>query len=137
MGKAVKETDGITTFLGRGASVDGIVSFEGTIRVDGRVKGKISSHDGTLIVGEKAAIDGDIDVAVAVVRGMVTGTIVAGSRIEVYPPAVIDGDIHAPVISIDAGVKFNGNCVMKQKDDAAGRPAGKDTAVLVGARPAG
>jgi cytoskeletal protein CcmA (bactofilin family) len=45
----------------------------------------------------------------------VIGTVYAKSRIEVYKPARVTGDIQAPVISIDAGVTFNGNCTMGAK----------------------
>ena len=115
MGKTEKGPDAITTFLGADASVEGTVSFEGTIRVDGRVTGKVTSASGTVIIGEKAVIDGDVSVDVAIIKGRVNGTVDAASRIEVYPPAAIEGDIHAPVISIDAGVKFNGNCSMASR----------------------
>ncbi|MFZ5563263.1 MAG: bactofilin family protein [Thermodesulfobacteriota bacterium] len=115
MGKTVKEPEAITTFLGPETSVEGVVDFEGMIRVDGRVRGKVTSASGTVIVGEKAVIDGDVTVAVAIVKGRVKGTIDAATRIEVYPPAAIEGDIHAPVISIDAGVVFNGNCSMSSR----------------------
>ncbi len=112
MKKTTKPSDAITTFFGAGASLEGVIKFDGTIRIDGKISGKISSTDGTVIVGEKAVVEGDIIVAVAVIMGRVKGVIHASDRIEVYPPASIDGDIQAPVISIDAGVAFNGMCAM-------------------------
>lgn len=104
--------DAISTFIGPEADIKGALSFEGTIRVDGRMKGKIESADGTLIVGESARIEADISVDSGVIMGEIIGTVCAKSRIEVYKPARITGDIQAPVISIDAGVTFNGNCAM-------------------------
>lgn len=114
MPKKVKKPDSISTFLGPDASVDGTLEFKGTIRLDGRVKGKIRSNDGTVIVGEKAMVDADIAVGIAIVMGEVTGTIDASDRIEVYPPGRIIGDIQAPIISIEEGGKFNGSCAMKE-----------------------
>lgn len=107
------KVESITTFLGADANIEGTLEFKGTIRLDGTVKGKINSKGGTLIVGEKARIDGDIFVDVAIIMGQVNGIVNADNRIEVYPPGSVEGDIQAPVISIDSGVKFNGNCVMK------------------------
>ena len=118
MGKT-KETAPITTFLGAETAIEGNVTFTGTIRLDGRVSGKIESQNGTVIVGEKAVIEADISVGVAIVMGRVKGVIDAATRIEVYAPAQIDGDIQAPVISIDAGVQFNGKCTMKPRHGAA------------------
>lgn len=116
-----KKADSITTFLGEDATIEGMIDFKGTIRLDGRFKGKINSEDGTVIIGEKAVIDADINVDVAIIMGQVNGIVDAKDRIEVYPPGSVVGDIQAPVISIDAGVKFNGNCAMK----ARRRPSGK------------
>lgn len=118
MGKS-KDTAPITTFLGVETVIEGAVTFTGTIRLDGKISGKIESQAGTVIVGEKAVIEADISVGVAIVMGRVKGIIDAASRIEVYPPAQIDGDIQAPVISIDAGVKFNGKCTMKPRNAAS------------------
>ena len=107
-----KKQDAISTFIGPEADIQGTLSFEGTIRVDGKMRGKIESADGTLIVGEAARIEADISVDSGVIMGEIIGTIRAKNRIEVYKPARITGDIQAPVISIDAGVTFNGNCAM-------------------------
>ena len=130
-----KKADSITTFLGEDASIEGMIDFKGTIRLDGKFKGKIHSEDGTVIVGEKAVIDADIDVDVAIIMGQVNGIVDAKDRIEVYPPGSVVGDIQAPVISIDAGVKFNGNCAMKATRKPLGKtlntdilPAGKEPA---------
>jgi cytoskeletal protein CcmA (bactofilin family) len=51
----------------------------------------------------------------------VSGNIRATSRIELHPPARVFGDLTAPVVVIDAGVVFEGNCTMKPNDDAAGK----------------
>ena len=119
--KKERKVDSISTFLGAGSSFEGAIEFQGTIRVDGKVSGKISSNGGTLIVGEKASIDADVSVSVAVVMGEVNGTIDAKDRIEVYPPGRIGGDIQAPVISIEPGGLFNGNCAMKTPDKSSTR----------------
>ncbi|MGD2270876.1 MAG: polymer-forming cytoskeletal protein [Desulfobacterales bacterium] len=111
--KRGRKVDSISTFLGSKASVDGTIEFEGTIRLDGSVKGKIKSSGGTVIVGEKAVVDAEIIVGTAIIMGQVQGTIDAEERIEVYPPGRVVGDIQAPVISIEEGGLFNGNCAMK------------------------
>ncbi len=102
----------ITTFLGAEDSVDGEVRFGGSIRLDGRVRGKIISEAGTLIIGEKAVIEGNISVGIAIVMGSVTGNIEARDRVEIYPPARIFGDIVAPVMSVETGAELNGTCNM-------------------------
>jgi len=113
--KKGKKQDSISTFLGSDASVDGTIEFQGAIRLDGNVKGKIMSNDGTVIVGEKAMVEAEIAVSVAVIMGEVHGTIDAQERIEIYPPGRVVGDIQAPVITIEEGGVFNGSCAMKDQ----------------------
>ncbi len=113
--KKEKRSEAITTFIGSNASIEGTIEFQDTIRLDGNIKGKICSNGGTVIIGEKAVINAEIIVDVAILKGKVNGTILARNRIEAYPPACVVGDIQAPVISIEAGVIFNGNCAMEAR----------------------
>jgi cytoskeletal protein CcmA (bactofilin family) len=103
----------ISTLLGRDTAIEGTLTFKETIRVDGRISGKLISTDGTVIVGENAVLDADIQVAVAILRGQVNGRVEATQRIEIYAPAQVKGDISAPTVAIDSGVLFNGNCSMR------------------------
>ncbi len=122
------ESSTISTLLGRDTQIEGTLTFQETIRIDGAVKGKLISSKGTVIVGEKAAIDADVRVGVAIIRGKVTGKVEAGQRIEVYAPAQVHGDISAPTITIDSGVIFNGQCQMQPRTDSVQRPSGKTPA---------
>lgn len=117
--KKVKNTEAVSTIVGEGTLVEGGLQFEGTVRIDGRVRGKIHSESGTVIIGETAIVEADIKVDVAILRGNVRGTIEAGRRIEAYPPCRVEGNIQAPTVSIEAGVLFNGNCLMQPTTVAA------------------
>jgi cytoskeletal protein CcmA (bactofilin family) len=123
MVKKGPKSDSISTFLGPDASVEGTLAFQGTIRLDGKIKGKITSNGGTVIVGEQASVSADLTVGIAIVMGEVNGTIEASERIELYPPGRIAGDIQAPVIAIDEGGVFNGNCVMAQRNETPKKSA--------------
>jgi cytoskeletal protein CcmA (bactofilin family) len=114
-----RKNDRISTFIGADASFEGNLEFAGTIRVDGRVKGKITSKDGTVIVGEKAVVDADMVVGAAVIMGKLNGSIDAVERIEVFPPGRVGGDMQAPVISIEPGGIFNGTCTMKKAPETS------------------
>jgi cytoskeletal protein CcmA (bactofilin family) len=104
--------DHISTLLGMETTIDGTLTFRDTIRLDGKVVGKIVSEKGTLIVGERAIVEAEIQVGTAIINGTVNGHIQATERIDVHAPAKITGDIQAPVISIETGVAFNGQCSM-------------------------
>ena len=110
--KRKETTDHISTLLGMGTTIEGTLVFQDTIRLDGKVVGKIVSEKGTLLVGERGHVEAEIQVGTAIVNGTVDGNIRATERIEVHAPATINGDIQAPVVSIETGVAFNGKCAM-------------------------
>jgi cytoskeletal protein CcmA (bactofilin family) len=110
--RKTKEPARISTFFGAGTSIDGTIEFSNTVRLDGNVKGKILGK-GTVIIGKTAVVNAEIIVDVAIIMGEVKGTIEAKEKIEVYPPGRVAGDIEAPVVLIESGVVFNGNCSMK------------------------
>lgn len=99
------------TLLGKGVDFKGIVSFNGTVRVDGRVEGEIHTT-GTLIVGEHAVIEGIVSVGILMNSGKINGTITAIEKIHILNPGVLVGDIRTPVIAIEEGSRFHGRCDM-------------------------
>ncbi|HEV8243679.1 MAG TPA: polymer-forming cytoskeletal protein [Nitrospirales bacterium] len=102
------------TFLGKGAQFKGIISFEGTIRIDGKLEGEIHTK-GTLVVGEHAVIEGDVSADVIISGGRVTGNIIASEKVQLLATGVVIGTIKTPILSIEEGVRFSGTC------DAEGR----------------
>lgn len=101
----------IKAFLGEGTEFKGILSFEGTVRIDGRLEGEIVSKD-LLIIGETAHIHADIEVGSIINSGRIEGNISAQQRIEVLPPGEVNGHIRTPVLVVMEGAKLNGTCEM-------------------------
>ena len=79
------------TFLGKGVDFKGKASFDGTVRIDGRFEGEITTGD-TLIIGESAVIKGSITGGVIVSSGKVEGNVLASERVELLNNAVLIGD---------------------------------------------
>ena len=102
----------ITTLLGQGAAFEGKLTFEGTVRIDGKFKGEVFSED-TLVVGEGAVIEASIDVGDVIIQGTVIGNVTAKRSIEIHTPARVEGDLHTPQLQIDKGVIFEGRAFMK------------------------
>lgn len=115
----------ITTLLGRGATFEGKLTFEGTVRIDGRFKGEVFTDD-TLVIGEGAVVEATIEVGEVIVQGTVIGNITAKRSIEIHAPGRVKGDLHTPSLQIDKGVIFEGRSFMEgltQPRPAAGAPA--------------
>jgi cytoskeletal protein CcmA (bactofilin family) len=109
----------VTTLLGRGSEFEGKLSFEGTVRVDGKLSGEIFTDD-TLIIGEGAEVNAEISVGSIIIEGTVHGNIHAKRSVEIHTPARVRGNISTPSLSIDKGVVFDGQCQMEQNGAAAG-----------------
>ncbi|MBI3356589.1 MAG: polymer-forming cytoskeletal protein [Nitrospirae bacterium] len=99
------------TFLGKGVDFKGVVNFDGTIRIDGRLEGEIYTT-GTLIVGEHAVIKGIVSAGILMTSGKINGTVTATEKIQIMKPGVLIGDIRTPAISIEDGAHFHGMCDM-------------------------
>jgi cytoskeletal protein CcmA (bactofilin family) len=101
----------IKAFLGEGTDFKGILTFEGTVRVDGKLEGEIYTKD-TLIVGESAVVGAEINVHTIVISGIVRGNVNATGKIEVHRPGKLFGNVKTPSLYIEEGVIFEGNCAM-------------------------
>jgi cytoskeletal protein CcmA (bactofilin family) len=112
----------ITTLLGRGAAFEGKLTFDGTVRIDGRFKGEVFSDD-VLVIGENAHVEAEIDIGEVIIQGTVVGNIKAKRSIEIHAPGRVKGDLHSPSLQIDKGVIFEGRSFMENAvSTAAPRP---------------
>ena len=126
----------ITTLLGRGATFEGKLTFDGTVRIDGRFKGEVFSDD-TLVIGEGAIVEAEVDVGEVIIQGTVIGNIKAKRSIEIHAPGRVKGDIHTPSLQIDKGVIFEGRSFMEGAvTGATASSSGKPAAAPAAATPA-
>jgi cytoskeletal protein CcmA (bactofilin family) len=116
------ESDDIIAFVGEEVTFKGTIRYQGTVRIDGRLEGEIYS-DGNLIIGQKAVITAKIEAGTVTCQGRITGEIVAKNLVKLLSPAVFDGTITTPLLSMDEGVMFNGSCNMPKKGERKGKEA--------------
>ncbi|MCP4667430.1 MAG: polymer-forming cytoskeletal protein [Deltaproteobacteria bacterium] len=111
-GQMKKLDDQINGLIGKNSELEGKLSFTGTVRIDGRFLGEITSGD-TVIVGETGVLESDVHVSNIVIKGEVRGNVVAKQRIELQAPAKVFGNIQAPTITMEQGVILEGTCRMQ------------------------
>ncbi len=117
-GSGTPEQAEITAFIGKGTEFKGVLSFEGTIRVDGKVDGEIISKD-TLIASDGAFLQGEIAVGTLILSGKIVGNINAGQKVHLLAPANLQGNIKTPKLIIEEGVTFDGKCEMAGEKKAS------------------
>jgi len=97
----------INAFVGKGVEFKGTISYSGTVRIDGYLDGEIHT-DGVLLIGEEAVVQAKITAGTIVCKGKVTGDVVAKECVKLRAPAVMNGSVKTPVLSMEDGVLFNG-----------------------------
>ena len=114
-----QDREEIKAFLGKNCVFEGKVTFEGIFRLEGKVEGEIF-NSGTLIMGETAVIKGKLEVHALILNGTVKGEVTAKERVEIHSKGKLYGTISTPILVIQDGGIFEGNCKMEMKPDNEG-----------------
>ncbi len=107
----------IRAFLGEGTEFKGVITFEGTVRVDGVLEGDVVTKD-TFIVGAAAHVRANIQAGVVIIMGDVEGKIEAAEKCEIRIGSHVKGEIYTPSIYIEEGAVFEGTSHMIGSDGA-------------------
>jgi len=96
------------TILCEGISVVGSLKFGGgVIRLDGQMEGKISGQ-GTLIIGEKGFLQGELEVDTLILNGRVQGQVSTTAITHITPTGRLFGKVQSSRLVIDSGGVFDG-----------------------------
>ena len=125
MSEAIPETPEIPAAacaIAAGASFDGILTFWGLARVEGKLRGEVVA-DGTLEVGPEADVHAKVEVDVLVVEGLVEGEVLARERVEVRATGRVTAAVRTPSLVLEEGGSLEGRIEMtKKKPPAATSP---------------
>ena len=111
-----KEELPIKAYLGPDALFKGTLSFEGTVRIDGKFEGVVKTKD-TLVIGETGNMQADLEVGTLVCKGKLKGTVLASKKIEMHPTSKITGNVQTPALSIQLGAVLDGQLNMTGREN--------------------
>ncbi len=111
----------LNALLGRGSEFEGKLTFEGTVRIDGKFTGTIVTND-VLVIGEGAKVSAEITCGTVIVHGEIVGNLKAKTAVELHHPGRMKGNIETPSLMIEKGVSFEGQCKMEGVEKAVARP---------------
>ena len=112
----------IDRLIGAGTTVVGDITFVGGVRVDGAVKGKISTADsqpGTLVISEQARVEGEVRVSHVVVNGAVNGPLTANDYLELQSKARVNGDVVYRTLEMHVGAIVHGKLMHAEPETGA------------------
>ncbi len=103
----------LNTIIGKGSSLEGNLKVENSLRVDGRIKGHITTTD-SLVIGKEGEIEGEIIAKNAIIGGRVRGKISTTGKVVLEAKAFFQGEMKTARIVIDDGAIFDGRCSMQR-----------------------
>ena len=101
----------INGLIDRGCSMEGRLTFDGIVQINGDFRGDIIS-DGTLVVGQEAKVEGNIQVGSIIIEGYVEGVVEIKGKMELRRGGKLVASINTPSIVIEEGAIFHGQCMM-------------------------
>lgn len=119
----------LTAFIDEGSEIEGKYTFNGTVMLNGKFSGEIVSND-SLIIGEKGVVNATVRAGVVLINGEVIGNVFATERVELRGTARVYGDVEAPVIVVEEGVRFEGRCKNTKDRSADGTSDDRDALSL-------
>ena len=99
------------TLISAGTTLTGDLQSEGDLRIDGTIKGNVTSS-AKVIIGATGFVEGLVTGQQADVAGKVVGNVEVKELLQLREQCVVDGNISAGKLQIEPSATFNGQCKM-------------------------
>lgn len=122
-----RETEIDEKILDVDASMQGTITFRDPVnlRISGSFEGKLDTR-GHLTIGENAKVKANIRGDKIIIAGKLNGEVFATQSVAVVAPAVVQGNITTPRLSVTEGSVIEGQIMMM-----SGNPTGEATDVTM------
>lgn len=107
--------------IGPSIRIQGDLTGEEDLVIEGRVEGKIDLKQQSVTIGESGRVQADVFGRTITVEGEVRGNLVADEQITVRRTGHVQGNLTAPRVSLEDGAKFKGSIDMEPR--SGNRPA--------------
>ncbi len=112
------EANGELSLIGAGTKVEGQITTEGSIRIDGTMIGNVNAKANAAI-GPSGKVDGNLSAKNVSLSGKLKGAINASEKLILESKSVLHGDIKASKLVVDEGALFDGKCSMTSETEEA------------------
>ena len=105
-----RSADRLTVFssqIGIGTLLQGVLRGKGSYQIQSEVVGD-GEIEGAVVLAAGAYWKGNVTADYVRIAGKVEGNVVARSKIDLTPTAVVTGDLSAPVVAIAEGALYEG-----------------------------
>ncbi|MFO7446107.1 MAG: polymer-forming cytoskeletal protein [Ignavibacteriaceae bacterium] len=99
------------TIISAGVVIEGKISSNGSVRIDGAVNGDVSAN-ANITIGESGEINGEVNAEIITVGGRVVGTVIAREKLTLEAKSILKGDLNSKILVVEAGARFDGKSIM-------------------------
>ncbi len=100
--------------VARNINVSGRLIFHEPVRIEGRLRGEVSSA-ALVVITEEGTIEGKVRAPRLLIMGELRGDVIASKRVVLGPHARVHGNIEAENLAINEGAHFYGHVQMTSK----------------------
>ena len=104
-------TGSATTIIAAGTRCVGEIHSSNDLRIDGTLEADVVCES-KLVIGEQGMVTGNVRCKQADIAGALSGNIQAQEQLVLRGNAQVTGNIQTPVLQMEQGVVFNGQCHM-------------------------
>lgn len=119
------------SIIGSSISINGDLTGEEDLFIEGKLDGKIECHRNSVTVGKNGRIKGDIYAKMIAVEGNVEGNLFGDEQLRIRQSGTVRGNIVAPRVALEDGANFKGSIDMSPKDKSPATPAKDKTTMTI------
>jgi cytoskeletal protein CcmA (bactofilin family) len=112
-------TSGERASIGRSIRIQGDVSGDEDLLIQGHVKGSVTLEQNAVTVGSEGEVHASIQARLVTVEGRVVGDLIAEERVILRSSARVEGDITSPRVVLEDGANFRGGIDMGERPGAS------------------
>lgn len=111
--------------IGPSIQINGDLSGEEDLIIQGKVTGTIQLREKSLTVGSRGKVDANVIAQSIIVEGEMNGDLYGSERVSIRRTGNVHGNIVSPKVSLEEGCRFKGSIDMDQAmiDKAFGKSA--------------
>ena len=118
MAKNIEADNQTINLIGSGTVIEGNVTSNGDIRVDGSLKGILNTK-GKVIIGDSGIISGEVHCKNLDIEGTIDGKVFVSELLSLRDKSKVTGEITTNKLAIEPGAVFTGKCDMTGSNQPA------------------
>jgi cytoskeletal protein CcmA (bactofilin family) len=107
-----KSYSGVSAMIGPGVKIEGQITSDENLVIEGKVNGSITAKNHEVTVGKSGNLKANISANIVNIEGIVKGDISGTEKVVISKTGNVLGNIQSPRVTLEDGAKFKGSIEM-------------------------